>query len=320
MSGEGTQDRAEVLREMRHAVVLALADASRAEQAATGTVAAVAGALGWACGEFWLADPATDTISRIGRWTRPGLDLAAFTGDETVTFARGYGLPGQVWQTDTEVWIPEVPDDPRSFPRREVARAAGLRTAIGLPVRSDDRILGVLLFFSTTVDQPDTDLLVMLDGVCARLGRYFERRRAEDLELALSAARSTFDRVIAQVNDYVWTFEVNPDGSALPVYASPDSRGIFGGQLPAGTPLIAAIHARIHPADEARMAALRSSVLDDRSAEAEIRINGMDGVTRWIWLRLGPRREGSRLFVDGIATDVTERRGLAERREQLLAD
>src|SRR5687768_13126714 len=129
------QHRAEVLREMQHAVVRALADASRAEQAATGTIAAVATAQGWSCGEFWLADPAADTISRISRWTRPGLDLEAFSNDETVTFARGYGLAGLIWQTDAELWIPEVADDPRSVARRRTAAAAGLHTAIGLPVR-----------------------------------------------------------------------------------------------------------------------------------------------------------------------------------------
>jgi signal transduction histidine kinase len=305
---------------MRHAVVLALADSANAEQAATGTIAAVAGALDWTCGEFWLADPATDLISLVSRWTPAGLGLEPFADDPTVTFARGRGLPGVVWQSDTEIWIPEVADDPGTVLRWESAGAAGLHTAIGLPVRSDNRILGVLLFFAAAADEPDAELLSMLDGVCAHLGRHFERRRAEDLELALSAARSAFDRVIAQVNDYVWTFEVSSDGSAVPVYASPDSRGIFGGQLPAGAPLIPAIHARIDPADEPKMTALRRSIMDGRSTEAEIRIHGMDGVTRWIWLRLGPRREGSRLFVDGIATDITERRGLTERRDRLLAD
>ena len=314
------QHRAEVLREVQHAVVRVLAEATSAEQAATDTIATVATALDWTCGEFWHADAGTDTISRLSRWTRPEHDLAAFTNDETMTFARGYGLAGIIWDTETELWIPEVAVDPRAVARRKTAREAGLHTAIGLPVRSDDRVLGVLLFFSVSVHEPDNELLAMLDGICAHLGRHFERRRAEDLSLALTAARRAFDRVISQVNDYVWTFEIRPDGTPVPVYASPDSSGIFGGRLATDATLISAMAERIHQSDMPRMAALRDTVVAGRAADAEIRVDGLDGVTRWVWIRAVPRRDGDRLFVDGIATDITERRELADQREHLLTE
>jgi PAS domain S-box-containing protein len=314
------QHRAEVLREVQHAVSQALADAGSAEEAATGTIAAVAGALDWAYGEFWQTDAASDTIGRIGSWVRPGADLSAFTAHEPLTFARGEGLAGIAWDTDTELWIPEVADDPRTVARREPARLAGLHTAIALPVRSDGHTLGVLLFFTTSGDKPDNDLLTMLDGVCAHLGRHFERRRAEDLALTLAAARRDFDRAIAQINDFVWTFELLADNTPTAVYASPDGTGVFGGRLPRGTDLAAGIAALIHPDDEARMGALRATVIGGQPAEAEVRVLGLDGRTRWVWIRVVPRKENGRRFVDGIATDVTDRRELADRREKLLTD
>jgi PAS domain S-box-containing protein len=314
------QHRAEVLREAQHAVARALADAGNAEEAATGTIAAVATALDWACGEFWHADATDDTISRIGSWTRPGQDLSAFSSDEPITFARGVGLAGTVWDTDAELWIPEVADDPRTAGRRGQARRAGLHTAIGLPVRSDGQTLGVLLFFTDTVDKPDNDLLAMLDGVCAHLGRHFERRRAEDLTLALAASRRAFDRVISQVKDHVWTFEIRPDGRTEAVYSNTEGGGIFGGHLPADVDIATSMAEHVHPDDAEVMAGLRATVVGGRAAEAEIRVAGMDGVTRWAWIRAVPRVEGGRLFVDGIATDVTERHELADQRDRLLAD
>jgi signal transduction histidine kinase len=51
----------------------------------------------------------------------------------------------------------------------------------------------------------------------------------------------------------------------------------------------------------------------------ETRLIGYDGVTRWIWTRAVARREGGRLLIDGICTDVTERHQLAQEREDLLA-
>lgn len=314
------QHRAAVLQRAQHAVARALADATTAAQAATDTVGAIATALGWTCGEFWRTDDATNTISRVCFWADPGHPLGAVTDTKPFVLPRGTGLAGIVWETGTELWIPEIADDPRTVLRRERARAAGLHTAVGLPVRSDDRVLGVLLFVSTVVEEPDAELLTMLDGVCAHLGRYLERRRAEELTLALAATRRAFDRVIAQVNDYVWTFAIEPDGSRTAVYASPDSSGIFGGQLPADTDLAQAMAEQVHPDDRPVMARLRRTVLGGTAADAEVRVRGLDGVTRWVWIRSVPRPEDGRLYVDGIATDVTARRDLADRRERVLHD
>ena len=45
---------------------------------------------------------------------------------------------------------------------------------------------------------------------------------------------------------------------------------------------------------------------------------GYDGVVRWTWSRGTPRREGDRLFFDGVTTNITERHELAEQREAVL--
>ncbi len=45
---------------------------------------------------------------------------------------------------------------------------------------------------------------------------------------------------------------------------------------------------------------------------------GFDGVTRWTWSRGKPRREGDRLFFDGVTTNITDRHELDEQREELL--
>jgi signal transduction histidine kinase len=76
----------------------------------------------------------------------------------------------------------------------------------------------------------------------------------------------------------------------------------------------------VHPDDAARMDTLRTTVTGGQPAEAEVRVLGMDGRTRWVWIRAMPRSENDRRFVDGIATDITDRHELAEQREQLLAD
>jgi signal transduction histidine kinase len=160
----------------------------------------------------------------------------------------------------------------------------------------------------------------MLDGSCALIARHIERLRADVLRTALTAARRDFDRVIAGVNDYVWTVEVLPDHTARSVYASPDGGGVFGSPMPAGTDLAMLLADRVLPEDRGEFAGFNASIAADQSAEMEVRVLGFDGVIRWVWTRAVPRREQGRLFLDGMSTNVTERRQLAEHREELIAE
>ncbi|MCO8269793.1 PAS domain S-box protein [Actinoplanes sp. TRM 88003] len=185
------QRQAEVFRELRLAVARGLADAHSAEEAADRTVAAVGAGLEWAVGEFWQVNG--DTIDRVGSWWAPGHGIP----DRPVHVRRGEGLAGHIWATDSELWLPEVLDDPRTVLRAAQVRAAGLHSAIGVPVRSDDRVLGVLLFFTAVPQEPDPDVLDLLDGVCAHLGRHMERRRAEELALELARLK---DELVGMVS------------------------------------------------------------------------------------------------------------------------
>ncbi|MBM2619747.1 PAS domain S-box protein [Actinoplanes sp. LDG1-06] len=180
------QRRTETFRELRLAVARGLADAHSAGEAADRTVAAVGAGMGWALGEFWQADDLSDTIIRVGSWAAPGHGLTP----RPPLVRRGVGIAGHVWATGAEVWIPEVLDDPRTVLRATQIRAAGLHSAIGVPVRSDEKILGVLLFFTAVPVEPDPEVLDLLDGVCAHLGRHMERRRAEELALNLAATQA----------------------------------------------------------------------------------------------------------------------------------
>ncbi|WP_068900217.1 PAS domain-containing sensor histidine kinase [Planomonospora sphaerica] len=311
--------RAELLRTAQEAVARVLAEAASSGQVAAGVTAAVAGTLGWTCGEYWQVDPDETVIRRLGLWVRPGRDLDALVRDEPDVFPRGGGLAGTVWVSARRAWIPDLAADPLDFTRKPAVLRVGLRAAMGLPVSSGRRVLGVLTFFADTVQEADDDLAAMLDGVCAHMGRYLEHRRSHELAVALDAERRHLDRIVAQIDDYVWTVEVTADGTVHPVYLDSDSSVVFGGRLPAGADAGAVMAELVHPDDRESFAAFHAAIADARPARLECRIIGLDGVTRWVWIRARPRREGDRLLVDGITSDVTERRRLAEQRELLLA-
>ncbi|WP_449065163.1 GAF domain-containing protein [Planomonospora algeriensis] len=258
------QYRVQVLRDAQHAVIKALAEADSVERASCGVIGAIAGAFGWSCGEYWQADPGGELISRTGSWVEPGLDLSEFTGPELMTVRSGQGLPGRVLASGLRSWTPDLRAEPGGFLRTPHALHSGLRTAIGLPVRSGERVLAVLAFFIDTVEEPDDDLLYLLDGVCAHVGRFMERRRAEDLALALTTSQRRFDEVVAQIDDLVWTVEIDDEGHARRTYQSESTAGILGGQVPLGIDAAAFTESRVHPDDLPAFCELHEAVASGR--------------------------------------------------------
>ncbi|SHM90857.1 ATP-binding protein [Cryptosporangium aurantiacum] len=276
--------RTGLLRDVQHAVATSLVDARTIADAATRTVGAVAGGLGWVRGEYWQLSDDEQTLTRIGSWTAQGKKLAE---PETCGFA------DQVRATAKPL------------------QAADPVPTLGLPVRSGDRVLGVLVFLHDGPMDVDADLLSRLDGISAHVGRFVERRRAE-------AARQAFERVVSAIDDYVWTVEVTRDGGARLIYASPNGAAVFGADLRTPDGETVQLTDLVHREDAAALEAFQAGVREGRASELEARFVGADGVVRWIWTRSVPRQEDGRLFIDGICTDVTERHRISAEREALL--
>ncbi|MBW6434484.1 PAS domain S-box protein [Actinoplanes hulinensis] len=313
--------RAELLRRCRYAVASALSEATSAQEAAAAAAAAVAAELQWACAEYWEVDEERNLIVRASCWSRPGTDLTGFRNEGTRAVTRGHALAGAVWERGIEIWSTDLIRD-LTFPHRGRVRAgyqAGLRTGIGVPVLCGHGVAGALVFFTDAAIDRDHEILVMLRDIAGQIGRFVERRRAEDLTLALAAARRDFNRVIEQVNDSFWTVEITPSGEVRSHYASVGGKGIFGGALPTGTDAATTIRELVHPDDREIFQRYHEQTSTGEPAECECRMVGFDGVTRWVWMRAVPRRTNGHLYIDGVATNITERRELADQRERLLA-
>ena len=304
--------RAEILHRAQYAVAQAMAEATSAEQAVTGTVGAVAAGLDWICGEYWQIDDDRRGIHRQSHYQAPRWEATAFTGSQPTTTTLGGGLPGLVWARDAEIWASAGSLGMFTAGTAQAAWQSGIRTVIGVPVRAAGTMQGVLAFYADTELARDEGIAAMLDAVCAHLGKFVERRRAEDLVLALAAARRDFDRIIERVNDYVWTVEITADGTVRSLYTSPDGTGVFGGLLPTDMDMAGVLAERMDPDDRPAFAAFHADLCAAKPAEIECRILGYDGRTRWVWTRAVTRQEDGRLFADGICTNVTERHQLAE--------
>ncbi|MDH5426633.1 MAG: ammonium transporter [Nitrospirota bacterium] len=105
---------------------------------------------------------------------------------EQTNFQIGVGLPGRVLATGKPDWIQDVTQD-QNFPRAQLAKDIGVKTGFGFPILIEERVVGVLEFFSPVAIDLDSKLLEVMGYVGAQLGRVVERRQGEALLIQAKA-------------------------------------------------------------------------------------------------------------------------------------
>ena len=168
---------------------------------------------GWPLGHVFLpseSDPVRLLPSPVWYSTRPHDFGKLRAATDASTFAPGEGLPGRVWHTREPEWIADVNSHP-GFPRARWPGGIEIRSALGFPIISSDEVIAVVEFFSETIKQPDTEILLTLRAIGQQLGRVFERSRAEQALRHHAAALESevADRVRAEEHQKLLLAEVN---------------------------------------------------------------------------------------------------------------
>jgi PAS domain S-box-containing protein len=135
---------------------------------------------GWIIGQAWI--PAADgtSVECSNAWFTSAQGLEEFRlGSENVRLPPGIGLPGRVWLSKRPAWVKDVSVD-SNFPRIVLARAAGLKAALALPIISGDEVIAVIEFFMREPHSEDERLVKLIATVAAQLDLAIERKRAEE--------------------------------------------------------------------------------------------------------------------------------------------
>ena len=183
------------------------------EEALQVCLASVQKLTGWPLGHVFLpsgAHPGRMLPSPVWHSTRPHDFGKLRAATEASSFASGEGLPGRVWQTREPEWIADVNAHP-DFPRARWHEGIEIKSALGFPIISSNEVIAVIEFFSETVQQPDSDLLLTLRAIGQQLGRVFERRRAEKAlqEHASALEAENAERIRAEEHQKLLLAEVN---------------------------------------------------------------------------------------------------------------
>ncbi|MBL7262246.1 ATP-binding protein [Paractinoplanes lichenicola] len=168
-------------------VLKVIADHPHAGDATDRILEAIGSTLSWPYLRLWLVDEVTDLLRPAGVYTAPQERPLPVP----VSMARGTGLAGSCWQRADLIWVPDL-HAADSLVLPSISAGADFRAAGAVPVRSGERIVGVLTFFSYERQEPDAALGVLLTGLAGLIGAFLEQRRSEVLALHLAAATDEY--------------------------------------------------------------------------------------------------------------------------------
>ncbi len=164
----------------QYATTRVLAESATISEATRQTLQGICESLAWDLGEIWMVDEQANVLRFLDIWYKASLEMQEFEAlKRRTTFAPGIGLPGRVWASSEPVWIADIVKD-INFPNFKIAAQVGLHAAVGFPIRSGHKILGVITCFNHEIQQPEQDLIKTMNSIGEQVGQFIQRKQAEE--------------------------------------------------------------------------------------------------------------------------------------------
>ncbi len=157
-----------------------LSEADHIFEASPLLLEAICRSLNWSLGAMWRVDRMADELRCLDVWHDASGEFTEFE-DATrwMTFKKGIGVPGRVWDARATRWIEDLDVDD-NFPRHAAADQAAFRAALGFPILLRGEVLGVIEFFSPEIRKPDEDMIDLMTSIGSQVGQFMERKQAEE--------------------------------------------------------------------------------------------------------------------------------------------
>lgn len=176
-----------------------ISDESTFEESLEQCIKRICRILDWPIGHVYMADeqnPSKLIPTDIWYQAEPEMCQALESITCKSTFEYGQDFIGRIWETGQPIWIRDVMEEP-GFLRKNLVNDIGICGALGIPVIINDQVVAVLEFFSHQPEEPNENLLALLENAGKLLSRLFERQLAEKLRQRLAfIVESSQDAII----------------------------------------------------------------------------------------------------------------------------
>jgi PAS domain S-box-containing protein len=146
------------------------------------TIEKVCKATGWDFGEAWVAaDEKGSTIKYAPVWYYSDARLEEFAeSSNKLLIITGHGMPGRVFQNNTEWRLDVSAGGDKDFVRTGLAEKAGLKAGLGVPIVANNKVLAAIIFYMFETKEEDQHQIKLVSSVAGQLGSLMHRKMAEE--------------------------------------------------------------------------------------------------------------------------------------------
>lgn len=274
---------------------------------------------GYAQASIWYADAADDAAPQLRLVAQAGMtDIQdSLFGTPWVESEHGRFPAAQVLSSGRSFMLDDSAG-PDSEAWRETAAAQGYRSVLSLPLRESGKIYGALTIYALEPNGFRKDQIEMFEQLASDIAygtmSLRHRHARVQAEQGLRAAQQKLTDILGSIDNIVWSMS-----ESRFTYISPVAEKIFG------YPLADFYRNRnrwsdsIHPDDKAKIDTVMTTLQQQGSVNHEYRIIDANGQLRWLEERCTCIMDmhGSLLRIDGVASDITERKSYQARIEYL---
>lgn len=310
---------AETQVNLLQSIILKISELADVESALEVVLQEICQLRGWEYGEAWLPDTFRGVLQCSQAWYSSSPELAEFRhASEKLTFAKGVGLPGRVWQTQAHEWQQDVSQlSSEQFKRSEFVQNYNLG-GLGVPIIANrgsqessgqQEVLAVLAFFIFDAGEEDKRLVQLVLAIAAQLGTVIARKQAE---AALREAEERYRSIFENASEGI--FQSTLTGTYISV--NPALARIYGYELiDELINSVQTIARQIYVDPQRRHEFIAEMNRYNKVSRFESQVYRQDGTMIWVSENARAVRDpqGNLLYYEGTVVDITARKIAEER-------